>query len=553
MRTNTLRIRFLEIIQHKMITGVLLLFVLLSWSPIFSQQDEFITGKIIDGTTRSPVPFATIYLKNKAKGVVSNQDGGFKIPIQFRNSGDTLVISSLGYKTKEVLLETLINNKINTIVLANQIENLDEVVVKASQGKIRKKTAEEIVTLAIKNIRRNYPIKPYSYVGYYRDYQLKNENYLNLNEGILEVFDRGFNSIDMSSSKTRIYRFEKNLSFPRDAIAAKPYDYRKGTKIVVNATLQNEGGNEFMLLRIHDAIRNFKINTFSFVYTLERDFKEQHYFLRKPNTYLNDELLYVIEFLRKDKLSEVVGTLYVDSVTYAIHKMEYAVYQNEEYTDFEKERRRQVTVTTATSVPKREKLIFDVNVSYNKVNNLMYLNYISFNNSFQIKDPPKFYVETFVVNEGKRCYEIHFTESPAPNKALKSSKYAIARDGEKIKIDRVEIKGKVAFLYPKNVDDLFNSRKLTLDKRIDYSNYRVAVKNIEDVNGNKLNEESSSFVSQFREFFVQEVNRSKLPPKDNLYMIKTLPIYKNQPIATPDNLEDYWINTPLIKNKEVYN
>ena len=52
-------------------------------------------------------------------------------------------------------------------------------------------------------------------------------------------------------------------------------------------------------------------------------------------------------------------------------------------------------------------------------------------------------------------------------------------------------------------------------------------------------------LNQYREFFVQELDTDTKKPKDNFYMIKDQPIFKNQPIAPKENLQEYWMNTPL--------
>ena len=52
-------------------------------------------------------------------------------------------------------------------------------------------------------------------------------------------------------------------------------------------------------------------------------------------------------------------------------------------------------------------------------------------------------------------------------------------------------------------------------------------------------------LNQFREFFVQELDMDTKKPKDNFYMIKDQPIFKNQPIAPKKKQQEYWMNTPL--------
>ena len=42
---------------------------------------------------------------------------------------------------------------------------------------------------------------PFNYVAYYRDYQIKNNTYTNLNEAIVRVLDSGFETDDQIDTK----------------------------------------------------------------------------------------------------------------------------------------------------------------------------------------------------------------------------------------------------------------------------------------------------------------------------------------------------------------
>ena len=63
----------------------------------WAQQLEFLYGKVIDAETKEPVSFATIRIQNKAIGVISNDDGGFAIPLEFKEIGEILEITSMGF------------------------------------------------------------------------------------------------------------------------------------------------------------------------------------------------------------------------------------------------------------------------------------------------------------------------------------------------------------------------------------------------------------------------------------------------------------------------
>lgn len=86
-----------------------------------SQAQITISGVVTNDSI--PLEFATVTIKNTKKGVATNVKGVFKIEAK---KGDTLSVSYLGMKTKEVVVE---KSKVLNFELESD-NNLDEVVVK---------------------------------------------------------------------------------------------------------------------------------------------------------------------------------------------------------------------------------------------------------------------------------------------------------------------------------------------------------------------------------------------------------------------------------------
>jgi len=220
------------------------------------QDLNFIYGKVLDSKTGAPLAFASIVQKDKSVGLITNDDGSFKIPKEYELAKVTLVISFIGYYPKEIKVTELNKYDVNIIKLVERAESLNEIVIKSTSKPL---SAKQIVGKAIKNIKNNYPFQPFSYVGYYRDYQKNEKNtYLNMNEAILQVYDPGFGHEDYLATKTNIFKYSKNDNFPENVAASQPYDYSGRTKTIDKVSLGylSKNANEFILLRIHDAIRN---------------------------------------------------------------------------------------------------------------------------------------------------------------------------------------------------------------------------------------------------------------------------------------------------------
>lgn len=528
-------------------TSFLILYFLLFLGPVSAQQ-EFIRGKLLDGATGEPIVFATIRVKDRAKGVISNQDGGFRIPTRFKELGDVLVISSMGYRKREIPITGLSPEHINIIRLTPGVLDLSEAVVTAR--KKRKLSARKIVRKAIESIERNYPQRPFSTIGYYRDHQLREGNYVNLNEAVLEVFDQGFSWIDSATTKVRIYDYRRNTDFGRDTLADKPYDYKRLQKIVDNAYLDSYGGNEFSILRVHDAIRNYNVGSYSFVNQLNTDLLKNHSFSRDNDTYLNEEALYTIKFRKRHPHYSAYGVLYVSYGDFAIHKMEYTLYDD----------RKRLPDRKLNRHHGRGQLIFEINTEYRRHDyGKMIVNYISFQNSFILWEPPKFKVENSTVELMKSPsggiggfrLELVFNRIPNAAEAKDVQNYLIRYQGKRLKIKTAGLVDNKVFLLP---DMTQKERKHILEgivqaskKKIDFKElFSIDIEPIFDLEGNnRLHEWKKRDYDQFREYFVQQVKPTTELPDDDKFMDKHKPIFEDQPIIRPDDFEEYWMNTPL--------
>ena len=499
-------------------------------------------------------------IENMEIGVISNLDGGFKVPLRYREMGSVLVISSMGYRTKKLSIYDMSLYIGNTIRLEPALFELPEAIVKSKKRK--KLSAEEIIQYAIDAIPENYPTDPYAQVGYYRDYQFDNGQYVNLNEAILEVFDQGFRAIDSATTKVLLYDYNENTEFKRDTSARKPYDYnmKNGAKIINTGYLDSYGGNEFTILGVHNAIRNYKINSYSFIHRFDTDLLKEHSFVLEKDTYVDNEVLYTIRFTKKLLSHSAYGKLFISKSDFSIYKMEYSVY------DDSKE--------SSTKLPdknvSKNQLIFEVNTSYRNKEGKMYLSFISFHNNFTLWSPPKLrlkYVEFKFdkkpVNQlgagvydslfkKERLVNLTFSDNLDINTASNLKNYKAQFNGEELKFDSLKVSGNKVTLYPRAkraIQVLMLNEMETLSKKnaLNEKNVQFKIKNLKDLNHNVISEWTSKEYNQFREFFVQQIN--SFSPVRVSFMKKDRPIFKDQPTVKPNNFDEYWMNTPLKKSQ----
>lgn len=87
-----------------------------------------ITGAVMDGRTDDVIIGATVQVKGKSTGVITDLDGKFEIEAGI---GEVLVISYIGYATQEVEIK---NNRLLVVRLYEDTKQLEEVVVTAYGG-----------------------------------------------------------------------------------------------------------------------------------------------------------------------------------------------------------------------------------------------------------------------------------------------------------------------------------------------------------------------------------------------------------------------------------
>ena len=89
-------------------------------------------GKVLDKETNSPLPGATIVIKDSSNGVTSDFDGNFKIKSSL---GDVLVVSYIGYNSIEVVV---VDSEM-IILMEPDLAELEEVTISVGYFDVSKK------------------------------------------------------------------------------------------------------------------------------------------------------------------------------------------------------------------------------------------------------------------------------------------------------------------------------------------------------------------------------------------------------------------------------
>jgi hypothetical protein len=471
-----------------------------------------------------PVPFATILLKYTQLGVYANAEGDFKILKNPDFQNDSIVITCIGFKRYSAAFRHFSDNSENIVSLVPKVYDLGEVKIIASGKKLG---SMAIVGRAIRNIPRNYPLKPFNYVSYYRDYQKRDGKYINLNEAIIQTLDNGF-SMGSIFNNYHLLDFKKNTDFPRVNIS--PYYEALGElpdsliKSIPEATLGDQYGNELFVLIMHDAVRNFKSKSFSFINVFSEDFIHNHNFSDPVAVYNNNLLLYKILFNGKTRVIgnslRVTGTIYIEPKSYCIHKIEYSC--------------------SYLANGKAVGEMFNADIEYgheNDVDSLMCLKYISFNNFFKVvnTDDDTYFRALRAYWEANLYINptlvINFNNKIDPVSGSKKENYEILAGKQPLKITSLQVRDKTVFIRTK-AEYLGNKGDSCF----------ISIHNIKDTDGNIIDRRNKIDLYQYRELFVQEYNKP-LSLKDSCN-IEYKPLEANCKSSYSGN-EKYWMNTPV--------
>ncbi len=159
---------------------ILIGFISYSW---LNAQTITLSGKIQDASTKEVLQFASVSIKGKSLGTISNLQGDFDfyIPNELRN--EILIISMLGYKSFEAPIWSLLENGAITIEMQRSSTYLQEVIVRDSLS------GGDILRIALNRVDENLPQQPYLLDGFYRDIKRVGGTYISLMEAAVQIYD----------------------------------------------------------------------------------------------------------------------------------------------------------------------------------------------------------------------------------------------------------------------------------------------------------------------------------------------------------------------------
>jgi len=77
--------------------ALLLLMAVITLNLQAQDNTTSLRGTVVDGKSREPVPYASVYIKGKSVGTATNEEGKFVFHVNSGFLNDTLIVSVIGY------------------------------------------------------------------------------------------------------------------------------------------------------------------------------------------------------------------------------------------------------------------------------------------------------------------------------------------------------------------------------------------------------------------------------------------------------------------------
>ncbi len=268
----------------------LLIFFLFAFLIVFSVQGQNLTisAKVIDKETKEPLSFASVGIKGKPIGTITNLQGefDFHFPSEFRS--EFFVVSMLGYQNYEVEAQLLTGSIGLEIEMTKSTTVLKTVVISDSlQG-------GDVLRIALARIEQNYPNDPFLLEGFYRDLKKVGGTYVSLLEAAIKIYDENYKEPrNKSKLRERVYLLE----------------VRRSLGYTNKFTTYFDQDNLLEVLLLNNDVR----------YRLFPD--EELFFsnlVREPDSYYNGREIFVISHFKEFALK-----IFIDKKTYGIIRVEY--------------------------------------------------------------------------------------------------------------------------------------------------------------------------------------------------------------------------------------
>jgi len=252
-----------------------------------------ISGKVTDAETSEPLPYATIGIIHRGRGTVTNNNGEFVMKITEQCLNDTLSVSFVGYKNREIPVRSLPGNEM-TIRMERDFIPIPEIIIRAQDPQL-------IIRKAVSSIPENYGTTPAMLTGFYREGVYRKKEPQIYLEAVVKIYKSAY-ARTLYNDQIKVIKSRKieNLE-AKDTLAVR-------LKAGLSSSLTLDGMKEL------------------FDFLDPESFNSYDYHLTDIVT-IDEQTAYVISFAQKSWVTEPLmkGDVYINVDNYAVILAEFEI------------------------------------------------------------------------------------------------------------------------------------------------------------------------------------------------------------------------------------
>lgn len=285
-------------------------------------QPVSISGKIIDGHTKEPISYASVYFAKSGIGKTSDSSGNFSF--YFNSfSKDTLIVTYIGFDLYKIPITALNNNKpLNILLERGGLNNVFVVRTKVNKGLFLWKKI-----MSKKKQYNRYDLSNFSYEAYNKlEVDIKNFNETKARKNfIFKSFGFVFDNIDSTSEAAPFLPFYLAETLSDYAYQSSPKKFSEHIKASNTKGFENESISKLL------GVMNQNVSIYSnFVNVMDKDFispfndnGDSYYNFTVPDTQIvnGKKLFHFVFDPRRPGQNTFKGDAWVTERTFQITKI----------------------------------------------------------------------------------------------------------------------------------------------------------------------------------------------------------------------------------------
>ncbi|MBC8767607.1 carboxypeptidase-like regulatory domain-containing protein [Arenibacter sp. BSSL-BM3] len=288
-------------------------------------------GGIVLDEAGEPVSFANVLFKDSSEGTITNDNGRFYM--ESDNIYTTLLVSFIGYETKEITLTSKVTYNMN-IVLVESSEQLDEVVVYVGKTDKKNNPAIDILKKIWAKKRKNgvHMFRQFQYDKYEKiEFDLNTIDSALMKSKVFRGLEFVFNDLDTSRITGKTY-----LPIFLNETFAKVYGNNETGAVkedVLGSKNSGFNNNQAIIAFIADLYSDYDIyNNYlkffdkSFTSPLSKTGVDTYNYVLADSAYIDNKWCYnIIYYPRRKNELTFKGNFWVNDTTYAVKNINLAV------------------------------------------------------------------------------------------------------------------------------------------------------------------------------------------------------------------------------------